>query len=417
MPPVSHAAFPVKRWHFLGVLVAVALAVLWKFAAELAAARAAEAAARAESEAARAVVAAARAPDTARRISMDAFNAAEEWREARVQELYANMTDADWDSAARWKSHAQPDAPERSCAVGSGARPLLSDIAILSRAVAALPQLGNATRRLYLALHTFHSTGLEGNTLTLPETLLTVAGKSLFAGFDQRVMPTPLTAKSTVEAQSLALLWDTLDLASLSGRRTPPLDLASLQVSGLVELNSAITRGLDTPTGLRLRPVAIGHQRVLLPMPDEVPVLVDEYLTWLRAAVLNGDATGGEADDNALERLLTLACDAHTRFVFVHPFSDGNGRLARTLAGLVLQRAGLPAPMFTREARTEYMAAVSAATMDLDYAPLAALHAAAVRRALACQILLTDGVPPTRDGPLDDLLSRSGCSLFPPQHH
>ena len=153
-------------------------------------------------------------------------------------------------------------------------------------------------------------------------------------------------------------------------------------------------------------------------MPDEVPVLVEEYLTWLRAAVLHGgDAAGGEADDSnsALERQLTLACDAHTRFVFVHPFSDGNGRLARALAGLVLQRAGLPSPMFMREARAEYMAAVAAATMQRDYAPLAALHAAAVRRALACQILLAeDDAPPlARDGPLDNVLSRSGCNLHP----
>ena len=182
-----------------------------------------------------------------------------------------------------------------------------------------------------------------------------------------------------------------------------------------MDLNAAITRGSDTPTGLRLRPVAIGHQRVLLPMPDEVPPLVDEYLTWLRAAVLDEAVAGNTADETALERQLTLACDAHTRFVFVHPFADGNGRLARTLAGLVLQRAGLPAPMFTREARTEYMAAVAGATMDRNYAPLAALHAAAVRRALACQILLADGAPPTSDGPLDDVLRRSGCFVHPTQ--
>ena len=396
----------------MGLLLLV-IAVVWKLTAELAAARADLAAARAELAAARVAEGGARAPDTARRLAMDAFNDAEEWRQARVLELYANMNDADWDSAVRWKSYAQPDAPERSCAVGSGALPLLGDIALLSRAVAALPQPGNASRRLYLALHTFHSTGLEGNTLTLPETLLTVGGQSLFGGFDARLMSTPLTARSTVEAQSLAQLLDSLDLASLSGRREPPLDLASLKVSALAELNSAITRGSDTPTGLRTRPVAIGHQRVLLPMPDEVPALVDEYLSWLRSALLYGAGAGSEADADVLERQLTLACDAHTRFVFVHPFSDGNGRLARTLAGLVMQRAGLPAPMFTREARTEYMAAVAAATMDRHYAPLAAMHAAAVRRALACQILLADGAPPAHGSPLNTVLSRSDCILYP----
>ena len=404
--------------------MAIVLAVAWKSSADAAAAReglrvarVAEAAARAGEAAARAAEAAALAPDTALRVAREAFDAAEAWRQARVLELYANMTDLDWDTAARWKSYAQPDAPERTCTFGSGGARLLllSDIALLARAVAALPPPGNASRRLYLALHTYHSTGLEGNTLTLPETLLVVSGQSLFGGFDARVMPTPLTARSTVEAQSLAQLLDELDLASLSGRREPPLNLASLGVSALVDLNSAITRGTDTPTGLRLRPVAIGHQRVLLPMPDELPALVDEYLIWLRSAALDGAGAGSETAADALGRQLTLACDAHTRLVFVHPFSDGNGRCARTLAGLVLQRAGLPAPMFTREARTEYMAAVAAATMERNYAPLAQLHAEAVRRSLACQILLADGVASIRDGPLEAVLSRSGCTMHPPR--
>lgn len=365
------------------------------------------------------LTAAARAEETAAlAAARDAFYAAEAWRQERVLELYANMSDADWDTAARWKSYAQPDAPERSCGAGAGTRgSVLRDIALLSRAVAALPvPVKNTSRSLYLALHTFHSTGLEGNTLTLPETLLTVQGKSLLAGYDSRVMHTPLTARSVVEAQSFAQLWNRLDLASpRPGRSVPALDLTTLAVLELVQLNSAITRGSDTPTGLRLRPVAIGHQRVLLPMPDELPPLVDEYVAWLRSAVLDATTDAGgvaDVDDGAaLERRLTMACDAHARFVFVHPFADGNGHLARTLAGLVLQRAGLPAPMFTREARAEYMAAVSKATIQRNYAPLAEMHAVAVRRALACQILLADDGATTPGGALEEVLSRSDCSL------
>ena len=190
----------------------------------------------------------------------------------------------------------------------------------------------------------------------------------------------------------LALLWSALDLASVAGRSPPPLDLATLSVRGLEDLNSAITRDTGTPVGLRRRAVAIGHQRVLLPMPDEVPALVRELLAWLAAelaqldALSGGDGGGGDA---ALARALALACDAHTRYVFVHPFADGNGRLARTLSGLVLQRVGLPAPMIPRELRAEYMAAVSGATgTPRDYAPLALLHAQAVRRSLSCQLAL-----------------------------
>ena len=114
---------PVKHWQ-VGVLVLL-LAVCCKLTSDLAATRA--------------ELAAARAPDAARRLAMDAFNAAEDWRQTRVLELYANMTEADWDSALRWKSYAQPDAPDRTCAAGSGAQPFVRDIALLLRAVAALP--------------------------------------------------------------------------------------------------------------------------------------------------------------------------------------------------------------------------------------------------------------------------------------
>ena len=352
--------------------------------------------------------------DEALKILHRAYLAAEAWRWETANALYADMTGADWDTAARWKSYAHPDAPDRTCASALSPE-LLGDILRLRRVAAGLPALSNHSRSAYLALHAFHTTGLEGNTLTLRETLLTVAGQPLRAGFDRRVLPTPAQVLSATEALNVAQLWDALDLASLSGRRAPPLDLAALSEEALVGLNSAITRGTGAPPGLRRRAVAIGHQRVLLPMPDEVPVLVREFLGWL-AASLGASAAparnGGEGESTReLERTLALACDAHTRFVFVHPFADGNGRTARTLAGLVLQRLGLPAPMFPRERREEYMDAVSSATGSRAYAPLAALHAAAVRRALACQLLLGGAEAAALDTADAEALARGACTL------
>jgi hypothetical protein len=395
--------------------------------AKAAAAQTAEAAAEAKAAAAEAR---ASSPDEAKRVAYRAFVAAEAWRVEQAALLYANMSAADWDAATRWKSYAQPDAPERTC--GGAASPpadLLADILLLHRAVAAAAPLANRSRGVYLALHAFHTTGLEGNTLTLPETLLTIAGQPLFAGFDARVLPTPSASLSATEALNVALLWSALDLASLAGRSPPPLDLAALSVRALEDLNSAITRDTGTPAGLRRRAVALGHQRVLLPMPDEEPALVHELLAWLAAELAQlaaVDGGGGGGGDAALARALALACDAHTRFVFIHPFADGNGRTARTLAGLVLQRVGLPAPMIPRELRAEYMAAVSGATgTSRSYAPLALLHAQAVRRSLACQLALARmepeaaaaaaaAAPPTDAGAAAALaaaLERSDCAL------
>ena len=259
--------------------------------------------------------------------------------------------------------------------------------------------------------------------MTLPETLLTIAGQPLFAGFDAGVQPSRSADRSAIEALNVAQLWDALGLAS---REAPLFDLINITVQALEEMNSAITRGTSTPYGLRTHAVAIGHQRVLLPMPDEVPVLAREYVEWLISNVhaLDVIKMANETDTKftLYEHVLGLACDAHTRFVFVHPFSDGNGRLARTLAALVLRHFELPAPMIPRILRAEYMSAVSSATADKSYSQLATIFAAAVRRSLACQVQLSVGsmaVPEVSsvmgaDGSsLASAISRSGC-LSPP---
>jgi Fic family protein len=79
---------------------------------------------------------------------------------------------------------------------------------------------------------------------------------------------------------------------------------------------------------------------------------------------------------------IALACDAHTMFVHIHPFPDGNGRLARVISGLVLQAFGLPAPMFTKEGRYEYIQAVSDAVVKKQYRDLCVMHADAILRSL-----------------------------------
>jgi Fic family protein len=51
----------------------------------------------------------------------------------------------------------------------------------------------------------------------------------------------------------------------------------------------------------------------------------------------------------------------HHRFAQIHPFQDGNGRVARALASLVLVQAGLFPLVVTRDDRVEYLDALEAA--------------------------------------------------------
>lgn len=59
----------------------------------------------------------------------------------------------------------------------------------------------------------------------------------------------------------------------------------------------------------------------------------------------------------------------HHRFTQIHPFQDGNGRIARAIASLVLIKGGLFPLVVTRDDRTNYLDALEAAD-DGDLKPL-----------------------------------------------
>jgi Fic family protein len=67
------------------------------------------------------------------------------------------------------------------------------------------------------------------------------------------------------------------------------------------------------------------------PSGDRVPALMEEVVEWLEH---------GDLDAHVVVR----AAIAHLHIVSVHPFRDGNGRLARIIQSLVLAREGLLTP-------------------------------------------------------------------------
>ncbi len=64
-----------------------------------------------------------------------------------------------------------------------------------------------------------------------------------------------------------------------------------------------------------------------------------------------------------------LAAWLHLAFVQIHPFEDGNGRVARALATAVLMKAGLPPLTVIRDMRPRYIGALESAD-DGDRQPL-----------------------------------------------
>jgi Fic family protein len=59
-----------------------------------------------------------------------------------------------------------------------------------------------------------------------------------------------------------------------------------------------------------------------------------------------------------------LAAVFHFKYVYIHPFIDGNGRTARLLMNLILLRNGYPIAIIKNEDRSEYMGALELASVE-----------------------------------------------------
>jgi len=105
--------------------------------------------------------------------------------------------------------------------------------------------------------------------------------------------------------------------------------------------------------------------------------LIPRLMAELTRGALARHTPSRPASDDALAAALA---EVHAELILVHPFRDGNGRLARLLALLMALQAGLPpldfAPLLHR-GRAGYIAGIHAA-LDRNYAPLTASFARVV---------------------------------------
>src|ERR1700724_3161169 len=69
----------------------------------------------------------------------------------------------------------------------------------------------------------------------------------------------------------------------------------------------------------------------------------------------------------------------HWLFGYIHPYPDGNGRMARFLMNTMLASGGYPWTVIRVEDRDAYLATLDRASIDADIAPFAKFIAERVR--------------------------------------
>jgi cell filamentation protein len=105
--------------------------------------------------------------------------------------------------------------------------------------------------------------------------------------------------------------------------------------------------------------------------------LIPRLMTILGKEVLRRHTPCGRAAEVSVARSLA---EVHAELILIHPFRDGNGRLARLLAVLMARQAGLNPLRLSAlagEAKRTYVQAIHAA-MSRDYAPLETLFSSAI---------------------------------------
>lgn len=73
----------------------------------------------------------------------------------------------------------------------------------------------------------------------------------------------------------------------------------------------------------------------------------------------------------------------HWLFGYIHPYMDGNGRMARFLMNAMLASGGYPWTVIRVEDRTQYLRALDSASIDMDIRPFAAFLAERVEWSLS----------------------------------
>jgi Fic family protein len=200
---------------------------------------------------------------------------------------------------------------------------------------------------------TYNSNSIEGNSLTLRETQMvlqegiTIKGKSLQEHFEAKNHETALN-----------FLYKLIDENHL------------LSSKDILSLHELVLRSVEDDFAGRLRNagVRIAGANFLPPNAQKVSGLLDELIQFVNT--------------NTLElNVIELATVFHHRFVWIHPFFDGNGRTVRLAMNLLLMRSGFPPAIILKNDRKKYYDALNSANKG-NYSKLALLMSQALERTL-----------------------------------
>ena len=222
-------------------------------------------------------------------------------------------------------------------------RPLASDV------------LGQVEQKLRLEAN-YNSNAIEGNTLNYGETRnlilygLTAQGK-------------PMRDHLDIEGHDMAV-------KAIEDVISDDHELNEVFIRNLhrILLKEPYEKEAETPDGRRVRrTIAVGDYKTApnnvrtstgetyyFTPPDQVKSAMSDLIDWYKSKEREG------------EHPIIIAATFHYRFVRIHPFDDGNGRMARLLMNMILIKHGYTVSLIRHENRDEYLGQLERADKTED---------------------------------------------------
>ncbi len=198
----------------------------------------------------------------------------------------------------------------------------------------------------------FHSNHLEGNSLTFGET------KALIL-FGITAQGKPLKDHFEITGHDEAIKW-VEDIV----RKKEPLNENFIRQLHILLLKEPHQIDAVTPDGLPTKKmIKVGEYKSTpnhvvtktgeifrFATPEETPAKMFDLLEWYR-----------EKEANKETNPILFAADFHYKFIRIHPFDDGNGRMARILMNFILMQYGYPPVIIKTGEKAQYIAALEQA--------------------------------------------------------
>jgi len=203
------------------------------------------------------------------------------------------------------------------------------------------PELIKQIKEYYRIGLTYSSNALEGNSITETETKIileegiTIGGKTLREHYE-----------TVGHGESHNLM---LKMAESS-------DKFKFTEDAIKELHDLFYYRINKSYAGKYRevPIIVTGSKHKFPNPDDVPNLMEKFINNL---------------EKLCEKKHPVECVAliHKEFIYIHPFVDGNGRVARLIMNLALVNKGFPIAIIPPITRNQYIGTLAKAYKDDSY--------------------------------------------------